>query len=308
MTNSEHTLWVEKYRPQTLDGYIGNDHIKAKAELYIKNQDIPHILLAGPAGTGKSSLAKILANNIECDYIYINASDENSVEVMRNKIKNFASTIGFNKLKIVILDEADFLTPAAQAILRNLSETFSRSTRFILTCNYIEKVISPIQSRCQTFTVYPPSKKEIFVHIKSILDNENVTYDDKDLATIVTSNYPDIRKIIGTCQMQTIDGELVLDKQNIIELNYISKIIESLKSSDNKLDTFRNIRKIIADSKVKTFESLFKELYDEVEDYGKKNIPSIIITIAEHQYYDALVVDREINAMAMLTKIINEIK
>ena len=127
--NNEHTLWVEKYRPDTLEGYVGNQSIVDKVKLYLQNGDVPHLLLYGNAGTGKTTLAKIIANNIDCDLLYINASDENSVDTVREKIKNFSSTIGFRKWKLVILDEADYMTPNGQAALRNLMETFSKTTR-----------------------------------------------------------------------------------------------------------------------------------------------------------------------------------
>ena len=142
------SLWVEKYRPRKLADYVGNEHLKSKVEGYLENDDVPHLLFYGKAGTGKTTLAKLIANSIECDYIIINASDENNVETVRTKVKNFASTIGFKKMKLIILDEFDYMTPNAQAILRNLMETFSKHCRFILTCNYVEKVIDPIQSRC----------------------------------------------------------------------------------------------------------------------------------------------------------------
>jgi replication factor C small subunit len=147
--NSEHTLWVEKYRPEELAGYVGNHAIIEKVRIYLESGDVPHLLFYGTAGTGKTTLAKLIAKNIDCDLMYINASDENNVDTVREKIKSFASTIGFRQWKLIILDEADYLTPNAQAALRNLMETFSKTTRFILTCNYVEKIIDPIQSRCQ---------------------------------------------------------------------------------------------------------------------------------------------------------------
>ena len=142
----EHSLWVEKYRPDELTNYIGNEHLRSKVQRYIDDQDVPHLLLYGKAGTGKTTLAKLIVKNIECDYLYINASDENSVDNVRFKIRAFASTVGFKDMKVVILDECDYLTPNAQAALRNVMETFSKHCRFILTCKYVERVIAPIQS------------------------------------------------------------------------------------------------------------------------------------------------------------------
>ena len=138
--NQEHTLWVEKFRPGTLDGYVGNEHIIDKVKLYIESGDVPHLLFYGQAGTGKTTLAKIIAGNVDADIMYVNASDENNIETVRTKIKNYASTVGFKRWKIVILDEADYMTPNGQAALRNLMETFSKTTRFILTCNYVERL------------------------------------------------------------------------------------------------------------------------------------------------------------------------
>ena len=143
----KNTLFVEKYRPQSIDEFVGNDFLKQKVSLYIDEQDVPHLLFYGQAGTGKTTLAKIISGNVDADVMYINASDENNIETVRTKIKSFASTVGFKRWKIIILDEADYMTPNGQAALRNLMETFSKTTRFILTCNYVEKIIEPIQSR-----------------------------------------------------------------------------------------------------------------------------------------------------------------
>ena len=146
MNIKSHTIWNEKYRPQTLETYIGNDTIRETFAQYISSNDIPHLLLHGDAGIGKTTIAKILANSIaNNNYIYINASDENSVDIVRDKIKQFASSVGFGGIKIIILDECDYMTPNAQAALRNIMETFSKTTRFILTCNYVDRIIDPIQ-------------------------------------------------------------------------------------------------------------------------------------------------------------------
>ena len=212
----DNSLWVEKYRPIKLDDYVGNEHLKEKVSGYIESEDVPHLLLFGRAGTGKTTLAKLIVKSIECDYMVINASDENNVDTVRNKVKNFASSQGFKKYKIIILDEFDYMTPNAQAILRNLMETFSKHCRFILTCNYVEKIIDPIQSRCQTFQIVPPSKKEVAVQLDKILKSENVNYDVKDLVPIIDSSYPDIRKIINTCQLNSVKGVLKLSKNDFL--------------------------------------------------------------------------------------------
>ena len=168
----DHSLFVEKYRPQSVDSYVGNQEFKDIVSLYIAENDIQNLLLYGPAGTGKTSAAKLIVNKIECDYIYINASDERGIDTIREKVVGFASTMSFKPLKVVILDEADYLTIQSQAALRNVMEQYSRNTRFILTCNYVEKIIDPIQSRCQVVNIIPPSKIDIALHLVSILEEE----------------------------------------------------------------------------------------------------------------------------------------
>ena len=304
MSNS---LWVEKYRADTLEGYVGNEHILEKVKIYIQNEDVPHLLLYGQAGTGKTTLAKIITNQIDCDLMYINASDENSVDAVRDKIRGFASSLGFRKWKVIILDEADYLTPNAQAALRNLMETFSPSTRFILTCNFVEKVIDPIQSRCQTFAITPPSKKDVAKRLNDILTAEGVEFEMSDLAFTVNSGYPDIRRVLNAAQRQVINGKLVIDKQSTLEANYTEKVVQELMSNNDAKTKFTNVRQIIADSGVKSFEPLYRTLYDRVDDYGKGKVGQTILNIADGQYKDAMVVDKEINVMAMMLNIITSI-
>ena len=303
----ENSLWVEKYRPKNLDSYVGNENLKKKVSRYLKEGDVPHLLLFGNAGTGKTTLAKLIVKNIECDHMYINASDENSVDVMRNKIKDFASSVGFKPLKVIILDECDFLTPNAQAALRNLMETFSRHCRFILTCNYVEKVIDPIQSRCQVFGVTPPSKADVARQVSSILGMENIKYEVDKIKILIDSGYPDIRRVINSAQRQVIDGVLDIDEKSVIENDYKLKLLEYLQKSDMKT-AFNSIRKLLADAKVRDYTDLYKLLYDELDSYAEGHKAGVILIIAEHQYMDTSVVDKEINVMSMIVKILGEIK
>jgi len=198
----------------------------------------------------------------------------------------------------------DYLTPNAQAIMRNLMETFSHHCRFILTCNYVEKVIPPIQSRCQTFQIVPPTKKDVAVQVARILGLESITYEPQNIVTIVDSAYPDIRKIINTAQMNSSKGTLKLDKTNIIDSDIRTKIVEILQSKDDKRNKYMNSRKAIADSRMQDFTELYTYLYEKVDDYADGNTSSVILLLAEGQYKDAMVVDREIVFMATLVNII----
>ena len=307
MERLEHSLWVEKYRPTSLDTYIGNEHLKSKVSVYLESGDLPHLLLYGKAGTGKTTLAKLLVNNIECDYMYINASDENSVDTVRTKVRGFASTMGFKDYKIIILDECDYITPNAQAALRNLMETFSKHCRFILTCNFVERIIDPIQSRCQSFQVIPPSKKEVAIHMTNILKEEDVVSKMDDIAGLVNAGYPDIRRVINSCQRQVVDGMLVVDKQSLVENDYKIKLLEII-NKESKKDAFKSIRKLLANSQVTDFAELYKLMYDEVDSYGTGHIAECILIIAKYQLSDGQVVDKEINAMAMVIELLGVIK
>ena len=304
---TSNTLWVEKYRPSSLDTYIGNDHLKSKVSVYIESGDLPHLLFFGKAGTGKTTLAKLLVNNIECDYLYINASDENSVDTVRNKVRQFASTVGFKDLKIIILDECDYITPNAQAALRNLMETFSKHCRFILTCNYVERIIDPIQSRCQLFEIIPPSKTEVAQRLNQVLEEEEINYELQDLKILIDSNYPDIRRTINSAQRNIVNLQLKLDTNSIIQNDYKLKLLEILKIQD-KINAFKNIRQLVADSQIRDFADLFRLLYDEVDSYGKGHVAECILVIAKYELSDSQVVDKEINAMAMLIELLGVIK
>ena len=305
-TNQEinNSLWVEKYRPRKLTEYVGNEHLKQKVSDYLQSGDVPHLLFFGKAGTGKTTLAKLIVNSIDCDYIIINASDENNVDTVRNKVKGFASTIGFKDMKVIILDEFDYMTPNAQAILRNLMETFSKHCRFILTCNYVEKVISPIRSRTQEFQIVPPTKKDVAVQVSQILSKETISFKPQDLVPIIDSSYPDIRKIINTCQLNSSKGELRIDTTSVIDSDVKSKVVEILKSKDDKKNKWKKIRQAVADARIQDFTELYSFLYEKVDEYGGGNTSNIILILSESQHKDSLVVDKEITFMSCIIQIV----
>ena len=292
-------LWVEKYRPQTLEGYVGNEVIKNKVSAYLNQGSIQNLLLHGVAGTGKTTLAKLIANNLNCDLLYINASDERGIDTIREKIIPFASSLGFGDVKIVILDEADYITPQAQATLRNTMESFSGNTRFILTCNYLERIISPLQSRCQTLEIKPPSKQDVAWRCVDICEKEKIDIDNIALKTIINAYYPDIRKTINTIQGSVVNHVVKLDESSLKDdLN--EQIIQAL-SNKTKLS---DIRQILADSGSREFDNLFKSLYDNITKFTSNEGAAILI-IAKYQYEYTFVLEKEICVAAMLNELLN---
>jgi len=305
MSKRLHTILNEKYRPDTLEGYICQDDIKTKFEEFIKQQDIPHLLFAGKPGAGKTTIAKILVKNIDCDYLYINATDERSIDVMRDKVGAFAAAGSFKPLKIVILDEATHILQASQVILLNMMETYSLTTRFILTGNYPERLIEPLRSRCQEFDLQPPSKKVVAQHIVNILDKENIEHTIEDVATIVKKFYPDFRKIINNCQKYTVDNVLKLDTSIEASDNYKEQVVDELKKPSNK--SFNIIRQIIANAETDDYESLYAFLYEKLSDYAKGNEGVIVCYLEEYMYHATFRLDKEINVMACISKILETI-
>jgi len=301
MGSSENSLLVEKYRPSKLENYVGNENIKKSISKYLDQNDIQNLIFYGPAGTGKTTLAKLIVQNLDCDSIYINASDERGIETIRDKVQSFASVASFKPLKVVILDESDFLTIQAQASLRNIIETFSRTTRFILTCNYVERIIDPLQSRCQVLKIVPPTKKDVAKHLNWILQQESITHDINDLVPLVNQYYPDLRKCINTIQLSTQDNTLKLDQSVLVSSNYIDKVITSL----SKGSKFNDVRQIIADANVDDFDELFKALYERASEYLPGKEGTVAILINEHQYKANFRIDKEINTMSLIQNLIN---
>ena len=297
----QHTLWIEKYRSETLEQYIGNDAIKARIADCIASNDIPHFIFAGSAGTGKTTLAKLIVKNIQCDYLYINASDENGIDTIRDKVKGFASTASFQPIKIVILDEADFLTQPAQAALRNLIEEYSAYTRFILTCNYVERLIEPLQSRCELHMLKPPTKGAVAKHLcLNVLDVEEVTYDMKDVAQIINMFYPDVRSILKTLQQFSKNGKLVVDA---IDDDWTKQLVQILIKRDK--NAWYQVRQLVADAQVDDFQTAYRYMFDHLTEFSYGNDAQLSVILDDFIWRAGVVPDKEINFAACIAKVLD---
>lgn len=303
---SQPTIWTEKYRCTNLNTYVGNEHLKSYIADCIAKNDIPHLMFVGTAGTGKTTLAKLIVKNIECDFLYINASDERGIDTIREKIVNFASASSFKPLKVIILDEADYITATAQAALRNVMETYSLKTRFIMTANYVERIIPPLQSRCQVFKIEPPTKREVAKHlVKNILEVEKIEYEAPVVAEIINKFYPDIRKIINVCQQSTNNGKLEPDYtvlgENLEELTtqIVAKLAKPTKNS------WKEIRQLIADSEIHDFGPIYSELYSQVDKYCPNSAGDVSIQLAQYLWSHNTVTDKELNFMACISQLLN---
>lgn len=250
-----------------------------------------------------TTIAKMLAKSIPCDFMYINASDERKLDDIRDKVSGFASTLGFQDKKILVLDECDQITPAGQMALRNLMETFAEHTRFILTCNYHEKLIEPLVSRCQVFHVHPPSKVEVAKHVAKILERENVTYEPADFKVLM-KYYPDIRRIIQTAQQNSVGGKLSIDNNQVVESDAKIKLLEILKAGTSNKDKLQQCRKLLLDSGIGDYSEYFDYLYENVDDFAKGSVSAVILQLAEYQYKDTFVPNKEINFAACLIEIL----
>jgi replication factor C small subunit len=296
----QHSLWIEKYRSETLEQYIGNDAVKNRISDCISKNDIPHFIFTGTAGTGKTTLAKLIVKNIKCDYLYINASDENGIDIIRDKVKQFASTSTFQPLKVVILDEADFLTQPAQAALRNLIEEYSITTRFVLTCNYIERLIEPLQSRCEIHILKPPSKGDVARHVcTNILDVEGIVYDLQNVALLVKEFYPDVRSIIKNLQAGVKDGKYEWVALNV---DWTKQLIQILKKRDK--DAWYQARQLVADAQVDDFQVAYRYMFEQLSEFSYGHDAELSVILDDHIWRAGVVPDKEINFAAAIAKIL----
>ena len=297
----QHSIWNEKYRPNDLTTFVGNEQLKDVISQYINKNDLINMLFYGPPGSGKTTLAKLIVNNLKCDYLYLNASDENGIDMIREKVKGFASSATFNPIKIVILDEADFLTQPAQAALRNLIEEYSAYTRFILTCNYLERLIEPLQSRCEVHMLKPPTKGAVAKHIcTNILDVEGITYEMGDIAQIVNIFYPDVRSIIKTLQQNCKDGKLTI---TTIDDNWCKQLVAILKKRDK--NAWYQVRQLVADNQVDDFQIAFRYMFDNLAEFSYGHDAELSVILDDFIWRAGVVPDKEINFAACIAKILD---
>jgi len=306
----EHLLWVERYRPQTVEECILPERLKTTFQEYVNQKELPNLLLTGGAGVGKTTIAKAMCNEIGCDYMILNGSDENGVDTIRVKIKNYASSMSFTGgRKVIILDEADYLTPNAQAILRNAIEEFAVNCSFIFTCNFKSRIIEPLHSRCAVidFRLVNGEKAKMasafFKRITHILDTEKVEYDEKVIAELIKKHFPDFRRAINELQRYSQLGKIDVGILSQIGDISISQIVKHLKEKD-----FTSVRKWAATTEIDS-TTFFRKLYDALYDIAKpQSIPQAVIILADYQYKQAFVADQEINLVACLTELMANVE
>ena len=301
-----HLLWVEKYRPHKIEDCILPDALKATFQEYVNRKEIPNLLLSGSAGVGKTTVAKALCDEIGCDYIVINGSDESGIDVFRNKIKSYASAMSFSGgRKVIIIDEADYLNPnSTQPALRGAIEEVAGNCSFIFTCNYKNRIIDPIHSRCSVIDFKLNGSKakmaaQFFKRVEWILEQEKVQYDKEVVAAVITKHFPDNRRILNELQRYSVSG--VIDKGILASVSdvQLGELVKSLQNKD-----FGTTRKWVTANSDQDSSVLFRKLYDGLYDKLTPNsIPQLVLILAKYQYQNAFVADSELNITACLVEI-----
>ena len=305
-------LWVEQYRPKTIDDCILPDSLKSLFSSFVKKGELSNMLFSGTPGIGKTTVAKALCEQMNCDWIMINGSEEGGIDVLRNKIKNFASTVSLSGgKKVVILDEADYLNPqSTQPALRGFVEEFHKNCRFILTCNFKNRIIEPLHSRFSNieFKVNPKDKPKLasrlFERAIYILKEQNVSYEDKVLVELITKHFPDFRKLINELQRYSVSGAIDAGILVNVSDENLKTLVSHLKNKE-----FSDMRKWVVNNldndPVKIFRKIYDTLYTNLEP---STIPHAVLIIADYQYKSAFVADQEINLVACLTELMSQVK
>jgi DNA polymerase III delta prime subunit len=302
----EHLLWVEKYRPKTIEDCILPDAIKSTFQEYVNRKEIPNLLLSGSAGVGKTTIAKALCNEVGCDFIVINGSDESGIDVLRTKIKNYASSVSLaGGRKVVIIDEADYLNPnSTQPALRGAIEEFSSNCSFIFTCNFKNRIIDPIHSRCSVvdFKINGSKAKmaaQFFKRVEWILEQENITYSKDVVAAVITKHFPDNRRVLNELQRYSVSGTIDSGILSNIADIQLDALITALKGKD-----FGSTRKWVTSNLDNDPVKIYRKLYDTLYEVLKpQSVPQLVLILAKYQYQAAFVADHEINMIACLTEI-----
>ena len=305
-------LWVEKYRPNRLENCILPDELKNTFQQFINQQNIPNLLLSGSAGVGKTTVAKAMLEELGADYIVVNGSLHGNIDTLRTEIMNFATTVSFSEgRKYVILDEADYLNPqSTQPALRNFMEEYSKNCGFILTCNFKNRIIEPLQSRCSVIDFLFPKKLapslagSFFTRVKTILDQEEVKYDEKVLAEIIQRHFPDWRRVLNELQRYSVSGIIDVGILSNSSQNAFKSLIALLKGKQ-----FSDMRKWVAQNIDSDPTSIMRQLYDSSSEVIKpSSIPQLVLLIGEYQYKSAFVADQEVNLVAFLTQVMADVE
>jgi len=308
--NFDNVLWVEKYRPRTISETILPDHLKNTFQEFVNKKEVPNLLLSGRAGTGKTTVAKAMLEELGCDYIVINGSLNGNIDTLRNDIKSFASSVSLSGgRKYVILDEADYLNPnSTQPALRNFIEEFSVNCGFILTCNFKNRIIDPLHSRCSVveFKINKDDKQKLalafFNRVQDILSNEKVEYDKKVVAAVISKYFPDYRRTLNELQRYSVTGKIDTGILTDYKEETLKEVMNCLKQKN-----FTGVRKWVGENSDVDSTSFFRSVYDVATDYLKpSSIPQLVLILADYQYKAAFVADHEINITACLTEIMVE--